>query len=100
MYQILAVMNFKISTPLIPFAILFFFAFSYFALSCSKKEDSPKNTVTSDTTTTTPPPETVSVPKMKSPESVDYDPNPKPFLFLTMEQGVFLKSKETICRFL
>jgi hypothetical protein len=71
-------MNFKISTPLIPFAILFFFAFSYFVLSCSKKEDSPKKTETSDTTTTTPT-ETVSVPKMKSPESVDYDPKTKTF---------------------
>jgi hypothetical protein len=92
-------MNFKISTPLIPFTILFFFALSYSTLSCSKKEDSSKETETSDTTTT-PPPETVSVPKMKSPESVDYDPKTKTFFFLTMEQGVFLKSKEIICRFL
>ena len=96
MYQILAVMYFKISTPLIPFAILFFFAFSYFALSCSKKEDSPKKTETSDTTTTTPT-ETVSVPKMKSPESVDYDPKTKTFFISNHGAGrIFIKQGDNL----
>ena len=92
MYQILAVMYFKISTPLIPFALLFFFAFSYFALSCSKKEDSPKKTETSDTTTTTPT-ETVSVTKMKSPESVDYDPKTKTFFISNHGAGRIFKKQ-------
>ena len=85
-------MNFKISTPLIPFTILFFFALSYSTLSCSKKEDSSKETETSDTTTT-PPPETVSVPKMKSPESVDYDPKTKTFFISNHGAGRIFKKQ-------
>ena len=76
-----------------PILFLFlFFSSSSLVLSCSKKEKTPK-VEEAVTANQTPPPETVVVPDMNSPESVDYDPKTKTFFISNYRSGRIYKQQ-------